>query len=302
MARFLVSNVFQIVGRGRGVTGQIVDGSIAMGMVLRQEHAPTPMEWRVIGIDAVYSTSIPESNLGLLLEDTPELDDLRRLLPPGSALVGDSLDVRASQLVDDLRTTLDGVKSPPDNRYLAWPIPSRIDDDIATLIDQFVTGDAALREELMRSLTSPQAGMLMGFAIRMAILGVREQSVARLRVGLLAVALGGSSRASDWRDVAADMPPLEDAGLRIRGETRPAFLEAASIARGKTAILIRVASPLRRSWLRWIKRVKIRRLGDWRAVQASDGFRYEVRNPVSEAELIEKIENGLKRESSKRRS
>jgi hypothetical protein len=169
------------------------------------------------------------------------------------------------------------------------------------LIDQFVTGDAALREELMRSLTSPQAGMLMGFAIRMAILGVREQSVARLRVGLLAVALGGSSRASDWRDVAADMPPLEDAGLRIRGETRPAFLEAASIAKGKTAILIRVAAPLRHASLRWVKRMKIRRLGDWQAVQAPDGFRYEVKNPVSEAEFMEMIEKGM-RESSKRRS
>jgi len=294
VARFLVSNVFQIVGRGRGVTGQIVDGSIAMGMVLRQEHAATPMEWRVIGIDAVYSTSIPESNLGLLLENTPELDELRRLLPSGSTLVGDSLDVRASKLVDDLRTTLDGVKSPPENRYLAWPIPSAVDDDIATLVDQFVTGDAALREELMWSLTSPQVDVLVGFAIRMAMLAVREQSVARLRVGLLAVALGGSSRQSDWRDVASQMPPLEDAGLRIRGDSRPAFLEAAAIAKGKTAILIRIAAPLRHARLRWLKRLKLRRLGDWRVVQAPDGFRYEVKNPVSEAEFMEMIEKGMR--------
>jgi len=119
-------------------------------------------------------------------------------------------------LIDDLRTTLDGVKSPPDNRYLAWPIPSGVDNDIAGLIDQFVTGDAALREGLMWSLTSPQADTLICFGIRMAMLAVREQSVARLRVGLLAVALGGSSRQSDWRDVMGQMPPFEDAGMRIR--------------------------------------------------------------------------------------
>jgi hypothetical protein len=87
MARFVVSNVFQVVGRGRGVTGHIVDDSIAMGMVLRKDHAVTAGEWRVIGIEAVRSASV-ESNLGLLLENTPELDELRRLFPPGSVLVG----------------------------------------------------------------------------------------------------------------------------------------------------------------------------------------------------------------------
>ena len=205
-------------------------------------------------------------------------------------------------LIDDLRTTLDAVKSPPDNRYLAWPIPSGVDNDIAGLIDQFVTGDAALREGLMWSLTSPQADTLICFGIRMAMLAVREQSVARLRVGLLAVALGGSSRQSDWRDVMGQMPPFEDAGMRIRGDSRPAFLEAASIATGYTVWQIRGAAPLRQAWLRWVKRLKIRRLGQWRAVEAPDGFRYVVRNPRTEAELMAMFEKALERESSKRRS
>jgi hypothetical protein len=205
-------------------------------------------------------------------------------------------------LIDDLRSTLDGIKSPPDNRYLTWPIPSGVDNDIAALVDQFVTGDAGLREGLMWSLTSPQVDRLIGFGIRMAILAVREQSVARLRVGLLAVALGGSSRRSDWRDVMGDMPTFEDAGMRIRGDSRPAFLEAASIATGYTVSQIRGAAPPRYPWLGWVKGLKIRRLGQWRAVEAPDGFRYEVRNPRSEAELIANIEKALERESSKRRS
>jgi hypothetical protein len=128
MARFLVANVFQIVGRGLGVTGHIVDGSLAIGMVLRQEHGPTKMEWRVIDIASVYSTT-DEANLGLFLENAPELEELRRLLPPGSTLVGDDpvfpTERPASRLIDDLRTTLERVNttSLPDNRYLMWPIP-----------------------------------------------------------------------------------------------------------------------------------------------------------------------------------
>lgn len=204
-------------------------------------------------------------------------------------------------LLDDLRATLDGIKSPPDNRYLAWPIPSQVDHDIAALVNQFVRGDAALREELMRSLTSPQVDRLIGFGIRMAILGVREQSVARLRLGLLAVALGGSSREADWRDVAARLPPLEDAGLRIRADSRAAYIEAASIAKDQTAILIRAACPPRLAALRWAKRIKLLLLGGgWRAVQAPDGFRYVVENPISEAELMKRIENALDESSTTR--
>jgi hypothetical protein len=184
---------------------------------------------------------------------------------------------------------------------MAWPIPSGVDDDIAALVEQFARGDAALWEETW-NLTSSQVDVLRCFAIRMAILAVREQSVARLRVGLLAVALGGSSRGADWRDVTSGMPPLEDAGLRIRGESRPAFLEAAAIANSRTAILIRIASPGRYPWLCWVKRLKIRRLGSWLAVQAPDGFRYMVRNPTSEAELIANLEKALERESSKSQS
>ena len=172
-------------------------------------------------------------------------------------------------LLDDLQKTLDGVRSPPDNRYLAWPIPSQVDDDIATLIDQFVTDDAAVRQTLTERLTSRQVDVLVGFGIRMAILAVREQSVARLRVGLLAVALGASSRESDWRDVFNRMAPFEDAGLRIRADSRAAYIEAASIASGKTAILIRTAAPSRYAVLRWLRRIKRRLLsGGWQGIQA----------------------------------
>jgi hypothetical protein len=204
-------------------------------------------------------------------------------------------------LLDDLRTTLDGIRSHRGERYLAWPIPSSVDDNIATLIDQFASGDALPREDLTRSLSSPQVDVLIGFGIRMAILGVREQSVARLRLGLLAVALGGSSREADWRDVAAHLPPLEDAGLRIRADSRAAYIEAASIAKDQTAILIRAACPPRRAALRWAKRMKLILLGGgWRAVQAPDGFRYVVGNPISEAELMKRIENALDESSTPR--
>jgi hypothetical protein len=201
-------------------------------------------------------------------------------------------------LRDDLRKTLDMVLALTGSSYLVSPLPSAADDDIATLMDRFAKGDAALRDEVARSISGLHADLLMVFAIRMAILGVREQSGARLRIGLLAVALAGSSPESDWRDVFYQMPPLEDAGLRIPGDLRAAYVEAASIAKGRVAILIRGAFPPRHAWLRRTKRLKLRLLGGgWRAVQAPDGFRYVVTNPISEVELMDKIANAL-RESS----
>ena len=64
MARFLVANVFQIVGRGRGVAAKIVEGSVAIGTILRQERGAAHLEWRVIGIESVYSPN-QESDVGL---------------------------------------------------------------------------------------------------------------------------------------------------------------------------------------------------------------------------------------------
>jgi hypothetical protein len=174
-----------------------------------------------------------------------------------------------------------------------------VDDDIGTLIEQLAKGDAAIREDLTRSLSCPQVDVLIAFAVRMAMLGVREQSVSRLRVGLLAVALGGSSRAADWRDVATHMPPLEDAGERIHDDPRPAFLEAASIASGYTASQIRIASPPTHTAFQWLKRMRPRRLGQWRVIEAPDGFRYVVANPVSESELMAMFDKALSQSRTK---
>jgi len=202
-------------------------------------------------------------------------------------------------LLDDLRATLDNVKPLPDRNYLSWPLPSGVDDDISALVALCAEGDARLRYDLIHSLTRHQSEVLTGFAIRMAILGVREQSVARLRIGLLAMAFGGSSPESDWRDIMSDMPPLEDAGMRIRGDSRPAFREAASLATDRTAMSIRIASPPKHAWLGWAKHLKPVRMGDWQAVQAPDGFRYVVKNPVTEAELMTMVEKALRESPNK---
>lgn len=92
MARFVVSNVFQVVGRGRGVIGQPVEGHISVGMSLHKEHGATPVEWRVTDVGSADSPSIKEYNVSLILENAPGLDELRALFPPGSVLVGDQLD------------------------------------------------------------------------------------------------------------------------------------------------------------------------------------------------------------------
>ena len=135
-------------------------------------------------------------------------------------------------------------------------------------------------------------GVLTAFAVRMASLAVREQSGQRLRLGLLAFALAGDSPDSDWRDVFSAFTPLEDAGLRIRVDVRDAYAEAARLADERTTrSVLAWASPPRSPWLRLLKRAKIRLLDrSWRASDSPDGFRYVVVNPVSEAELLERLQ------------
>jgi hypothetical protein len=51
-------------------------------------HAPrAEVHWRVTGVEFVDSLAVAESHLGLVRADTLPLDDLRRLLPPGSVVV-----------------------------------------------------------------------------------------------------------------------------------------------------------------------------------------------------------------------
>jgi len=86
-ARFRVLQVFQITGRGRAVTGDILEGVIRVGMVARPDGSEQKGQWLIGGVEFADNPSSRESHLGLILPDAPPVEDLRMLLPPGTVLV-----------------------------------------------------------------------------------------------------------------------------------------------------------------------------------------------------------------------
>jgi hypothetical protein len=87
--RFVVRDVFQITGRGRCVSGDVIEGTVKMGMRLRLDGAALNAGGRVGGIEFADSPSAGESHLGLVFEDAPPLDARRQLLRAGFILVND---------------------------------------------------------------------------------------------------------------------------------------------------------------------------------------------------------------------
>ena len=86
-ARFEVKGVFQITGRGRVVTGTIVDGAVRIGTRLVAAGAPEalpPLE--VTGVEFADNISTRESWIALVFRAAPPVDELRRLLPEGTIL------------------------------------------------------------------------------------------------------------------------------------------------------------------------------------------------------------------------
>src|SRR5688572_21619270 len=95
--------------------------------------------------------------------------------------------------------------------YLDLPFRSRADDQVAVVIQRFASADEAFRDALRDRLSLSQYDMVLAFAIRMAMVAVRERSAARLRLGAQAVALAGDAPTSDWRETAEALLPLRDA-------------------------------------------------------------------------------------------
>lgn len=88
LARFRVVVVFELTYRSvRIVAGDMVEGVVRMGTVLRPEHVAPGVEWSVAGIEFLDSHTSRESHVALELDAAPPLEELRRLLPPGSDLV-----------------------------------------------------------------------------------------------------------------------------------------------------------------------------------------------------------------------
>src|SRR5688572_6781417 len=173
--------------------------------------------------------------------------------------------------------------------YLDLPFRSRADDQVAVVIQRFASADEAFRDALRDRLSLSQYDVVLAFAIRMAMLAVRERSTARLRLGAQAVALAGDAPTADWRETAQALLPLRDAATRLGGDAQAVFADAARLARGRTMGALSGAadtSALMAAMERFVTRLGV---GVWKAIDAPDGFRYVPTRRVSRAEVDELI-------------
>jgi len=86
-ARFAVHDVGELTNRGRIVIGDILAGTVRVGMWASIEGPNTSGRWLVAGVEFADNPSRHESHIGLVLTDAPPLRLLREVLVPGSVLV-----------------------------------------------------------------------------------------------------------------------------------------------------------------------------------------------------------------------
>jgi hypothetical protein len=189
----------------------------------------------------------------------------------------------------DAQHTLAGLTAAMVEGYLDLPLPIPPDDQVAAVVNRFATADENFRDALRENLSLAQYDVLLAFAIRMAMLAVRERSTARLRLGVQAVALAGDAPTADWRETGEPVLSLSDAASRIGANAREEFANAARLAGARTAGFLR--SVARQSAFRVaIERLMMSSgLGTWKAIHAPDGFRYVPTRRVSRAEVEELI-------------
>lgn len=79
LIRFAVHRVSDVPGRGRMVTGKVLEGTIRAGMWAAREEAAQD-RWRITGVEFAPSPSRYESYIALVLEGAPPLE-------PGTTLL-----------------------------------------------------------------------------------------------------------------------------------------------------------------------------------------------------------------------
>ena len=85
-ARFKVLGVSQVAGRGRLLSGEIVNGTIRSGMRARLEGSEGTENWIISGVEFTDNAGARESRVALVFANAPALSDFRARLPVGSVL------------------------------------------------------------------------------------------------------------------------------------------------------------------------------------------------------------------------
>ena len=86
-ARFQVHDVFEISGRGRVVSGNVLEGKIQVGMRAVQEGTPGGQRWLIAGVEFADNLGSHEHHVALVLPHAPSLVELRAALQGGSVLL-----------------------------------------------------------------------------------------------------------------------------------------------------------------------------------------------------------------------
>lgn len=126
---------------------------------------------------------------------------------------------------EQLRVLAIDLASPACSGYLQRPLPSELDDRIATILNVYLNGSARVRSEITTKLGTNQTWGLLTFAERMAILSVRRMSRDPLVKALIALVVEGFRW--DARENMLILSLVNHSAIKIGIDPKQLFEEAA---------------------------------------------------------------------------
>ena len=139
-----------------------------------------------------------------------------------------------TDIKDILATLLALLKSALESAYFQQPIPSEIDDGVSRVLSSLSARDQTDLKLVSDGVVADEAQVLGLYAERMASLAVRENSVNRVKQGLMALII--YARTEDPRDVLLVLCLLHDASIKTSGNPKQVFNEVNAVF-GETVLL-----------------------------------------------------------------
>ncbi|MEZ0113262.1 hypothetical protein ABH920_007292 [Catenulispora sp. EB89] len=100
------------------------------------------------------------------------------------------------------------------NGYLRRRIPHLLDNLATSAVEEYLAGDATVREAIVNAVDARVAGVLSAFGQRMAVVAVRRNSSEPLTLGLVAAGIS-NPLLEDPRDNLRVLAALNDAAERV---------------------------------------------------------------------------------------
>jgi len=142
----------------------------------------------------------------------------------------DDIDPKVSEAIEAVRSA-----NYPD--YHNSPRPSPIDEQISVIVNGFVGMPPEQRSLFRQRFGATLSGWLLSFAMRMAVVGVRQESEKRLLDGLIAIAMEYGR--VDYRDDLTTLCLLWHSTKKIKINPQKLFERAAEYAEPENAMHLR---------------------------------------------------------------